>query len=469
MACKNCLRFAMDLPPYDRKSIGLISAIMKQSTLIAFAIFAIGCLQPEPTSTATHFHGMTLIAGDGSDAIANAAMIVDHGTIVTVGDADSVSAPPGASHVDLSGRTIMPLLHSVHVHLGYLIGEGMAAENYSRESILRDLESHAHYGIGSVLSLGSDPGDTAFNLREDQKAGRAGGARLFTVGRGLTSVGGWPTNIASIAAAPQQVETEEEAREAVRAMAEKKADAIKIWVDDGGGRLPKISPELFGAAIDEAGQHGLKVLAHVYYLDDAKALVEAGVSGLAHSIRDQEVDDELIEMMLANDVFYAPTLVAHQSSGAYADEEAWIGEASMRETVDAAVVDKLMSAEYVENLNASAGLPAQREQYQTALVNVKKLSDAGVIIALGTDSGTTNRFPGYFEHRELKLMVDAGMTPAQAITAGTKDSAAVVGLAGTLSEGAPADFLVLATNPLEDIRSTRDIDAVYVAGERQAR
>ena len=442
---------------------------MKQSTLIAFAIFAIGCSQPEPTSTATHFHGMTLIAGDGSDAIANAAMIVDHGTIVTVGDADSVSAPPGASHVDLSGRTIMPLLHSVHVHLGYLIGEGMAAENYSRESILRDLESHAHYGIGSVLSLGSDPDDTAFNLREDQKAGRAGGARLFTVGRGLTSVGGWPTNIASIAAAPQQVETEEEAREAVRAMAEKKADAIKIWVDDGGGRLPKISPELFGAAIDEAGQHGLKVLAHVYYLDDAKALVEAGVSGLAHSIRDQEVDDELIEMMLANDVFYAPTLVAHQSSGAYADDEAWIGEASMRETVDAAVVDKLMSAEYVENLNASAGLPAQCEQYQTALVNVKKLSDAGVIIALGTDSGTTNRFPGYFEHRELKLMVDAGMTPAQAITAGTKDSAAVVGLAGTLSEGAPADFLVLATNPLEDIRSTRDIDAVYVAGERQAR
>ena len=446
---------------------------MKQSTLIALAILAVafGCAQPEPepTSTATHFHGMTLIAGDGSDAIANAAMIVDHGTIVAVGEADSVSAPAGARSVDLSGRTIMPLLHSVHVHLGYLIGDGMAAENYSRESMLADLESHAHYGLGSVLSLGADAGDTAFNVREDQKAGRAGGARLFTVGRGLTSVGGWPTNIAAIAAGPQQVETEEEARDAVRAMAERKADAIKIWVDDAGGRLPKISPELFGAAIDEASQLGLKVLAHVYYLDDAKALVEAGVSGLAHSIRDAEVDDELIEMMLANDVFYVPTLVAHQSTSAYADQEEWIGEASMRESVDPALVDKLMSAEYVENLNASPGLPAQREQYQTALINVKKLSDAGVAIALGTDSGTTNRFPGYFEHRELKLMVDAGMTPAQAITAGTKDSAAVVRLAGTLSEAAPADFLVLTSNPLEDIRSTREIDAVYVAGERQAR
>lgn len=262
---------------------------MKQSILVALAILAVGCAQPEPRSTATHFHGMTLIAGDESGAIANAAMIVVDGNIVAVGDAN-VPVPAGARSVDLSGRTIMPLLHSVHVHLGYLIGEEMAAENYSRESILADLEAHAHYGIGSVLALGSDPGDIAFDLREDHKAGRAGGARLFTVGRGLTSVGGWPTNIAAIAAAPQQVGTEDEAREAVRAMAGKKADAIKIWVDDGGGRLPKISPELFGAAIDEANQHGLKVLAHVYYLDDAKALVEAGVSGLAHSIRDREVE-----------------------------------------------------------------------------------------------------------------------------------------------------------------------------------
>lgn len=442
---------------------------MKRIALV-LVVFSASCTapEPEPTSTATYFHGMTLLTGDG-DVVTNAAMIVDHGDIVALGEASAVESPPGAENVDLTGRTIMSLLHSVHVHLGYLTGGGMSAENYSRESVLADLESHAHYGIGSVISLGSDPGDIAFAIRDDQKAGTAGGARLFTVGRGLTSVGGWPTNIAPIAAAPQQVETEEQAREAVRAMAEKKADAIKIWVDDGGGRLPKISPELFGAAIDEASQHGLKVIAHVYYLDDAKALVAAGVAGLAHSIRDQEVDDELIEAMLANDVFYAPTLVAHQSSSAYADEEDWIGEASMRETVDTSILDRLTSAEFVDNARANPGLAGQREQYQIALANVKALSDAGVTIALGTDSGTTDRFPGYFEHRELKLMVDAGMTPAQAITAGTKDSAAVMGLAGTFSEGAPADFLVLTSNPLDDIRSTRAIDAVYVNGERQAR
>ncbi len=443
---------------------------MKQG-LFALWILTLACSPSEApvTSTATLFHGMTVITGDGSSAIENAAMVVDGGAIVAIGTDDAVDRSSVAESIDLSGRTIMPLLHSVHVHLGYLTSEGMTAENYSRESIVADLERHAHYGIGSVLALGSDPGDTVFEIREDQKAGRAGGARLFTVGRGITSVGGWPTNIASISAAPQQVETEEQARAAVQAMVEKNADAIKIWVDDGGGSLPKISPELFGAAIDEASQHGLKVYAHVYYLDDAKALIASGVSGLAHSIRDREVDGELIEMMRANDVLYVPTLVAHQSSSGYADQEDWVGEASMRETVDAAVIDELKGEEYVQRLRASPGLAAQREQYQTALVNLKKLSDAGVTIGLGTDSGTTTRFPGYFEHRELKLMVDAGMTPAQAITAGTGNSAAVVGLDATLGEGAPADFMVLASNPLRDIKSTRNIEAVYVGGIRQAR
>lgn len=439
---------------------------------ILIAILCAACApteEPPPASTATYFHGMTLISGDGSAAIEDGAMVVDGESIVALGTSETVEAPEGAETVDLTGQTVMPLLHSVHVHLGYLTDEGMAAENYSRESILDDLETYTHYGIGSVLSLGSDPGETVFEIRADQRAGEIGGTRLFTVGRGITSVGGWPTTIDAISEAPQQVATEEEARAAVQAMADKDVDAIKVWVDDAGGNLPKISPELFGAAIDEASEHGLKVLAHVFYLEDAKALVRAGVAGLAHSIRDQEVDDELVDLMLENEVFYAPTLVAHQATIAYADQEDWIGEPSMRETVPAAVIDELTSEEYVEGLQSSANLEAQREQYQTALANVKTLSDAGVTIALGTDSGTTTRFPGYFEHRELELMVDAGMTPQEAITAGTSHSADVVGLEGALSVGAVADFMVLGSNPLDDIANTRNIEAVYFAGERQAR
>jgi len=438
---------------------------MKHGSGFLVLVLAVACGPQEPPSSATYFHGMRVIAGDGSGAIDDGAMVVDGGRIVALGPRDDVPAPPGAADVDLSGRTIMPLLSSIHVHVGYLEDDAMAAENYSRESVLADLRRYAHYGVGAVLVLGSDVGDTAFQIREDQRAGRIGGARLHTVGRGLTSVGGWPTIIPAIAAAPQQVETEEQAREAVRNLAEQNVDAVKIWVDDAGGRVPKISPRLYRAAIDEASQHGLKVLAHVFYLDDAKGLVEAGISGLAHSIRDAEVDDALIEAMQEKGVFYVPTLVAHEASIAYADGAEWIGEPSMRESVDTAVIENLLSDSFVEAQKNDPALPALREQYRIALVNLKKLNDAGIPIGLGTDSGTTHRFPGYFEHRELKLMVDAGLTPEQAIVAATRNSASVLGEDGTLAEGSAAGFLVLRSNPLDDIRNTRDIEAVYFDGK----
>jgi imidazolonepropionase-like amidohydrolase len=437
----------------------------KLLVLSAVVVALAGCAAEPPASTATHFFGMRLVPGDGSPPIENAGMLVDSGRIVAVGPNDSIQMPAGAHHVDFSGSTLMPLLHSLHVHVGYLKGSAMAAENYSRESIQEDLNRHAHYGVGSVLVLGSDAGDTVFQLRKDQREGRGSGARLFTVGRGITSVGGWPTTIAAIAAAPQQVETEEQAREAVRALKAQSVDAVKIWVDDAGGRVPKIAPELYRAAIDEAEKNDLDVYAHVFYLEDARGLVEAGVSVLAHSIRDQEIDDELVTRMKEKDVLYVPTLVAHEAGIAHADGAAWIGEASMRETVSPDVVDALLSEEFVASARANPGLAASREQYAVALRNVKKLADAGVRIGLGTDSGTTHRYPGYFEHRELELLVDAGLSPGEAIAAGTGTSAPMLGQMGTLTEGAAADFLVLGSNPLESIANTRDIQAVYMGGK----
>lgn len=419
--------------------------------------------QSDP-STATHYHGFRLIAGDSSAAIENAAMVVDGGTIVSVGGSDSISAPTGAASVDLSGRTLMPLLHSLHAHVGYLRDGSMKAEHYTEESIWQDLDLHRHYGIGSVLALGSDPGDAAFDVRSAQANGNGRGARLFTVGQGVTSKGGWPTIIPAIAASPQQVETEEAAREAVRAMVEKKVDAIKIWVDDAGGRVPKISPELYRAAIDEASKHGLATFAHVFYLEDARGLVEAGISVLAHSIRDAPVDESLVAAMKANDVLYVPTLVAHELPLAHADGASWIGEASMRETVAEAIVEKIASDDF-RSAAAAGASEAVRQQVAIAMANVKTLNDAGIRVGLGTDSGTTHRYPGYFEHREMELLVRAGLSAAQAIQAATQTSAVMLGQIGALSEGSPADFLVLHANPLADIANSRDIDAVYVGGE----
>ncbi|HSF17991.1 MAG TPA: amidohydrolase family protein [Vicinamibacteria bacterium] len=422
---------------------------------------------PEPTSTATYFHGMGLIPGEGQRVVHDAAMVVDNGEIVAAGEASTIETPAGARRVDLSGRTVMPLLNSLHVHLGYLVDNVMAAENYARESILADLDTHLSYGVGSVLVLGTDGGETAFQIREEQRAGKLLGARLFTVGRGVTSVGGWPTTIAPIAKVPQQVATEEEARAAVRAMIEKKADAIKIWVDDAGGSVPKIAPELYRAAIDEASQSGVPVLAHVFYLEDAKELVQAGVSALAHSIRDEVVDDALVAAMRERNVFYVPTLVTHEAGVAYADAPEWVGEPAMARSVSASVIETLKSDAFVESQRSSAGLDAAREQYRIALENVKKLADGGVRIALGTDSGTPNRFPGYFEHRELELMVDAGLTPLQAIEAGTTVGGEILGLrnAGVIAPGSEASFLVVEGDPASDIRATRNVSKVYIRGD----
>ncbi len=126
----------------------------------------------------------------------------------------------------------------------------------------------------------------------------------------------------------------------------------------------------------------------------------------------------------------------------------------------------LTSEAFVENARANPGLAAMREQYETALVNVKKLHEAGITIGLGTDSGTTNRFPGYFEHREIELLVDAGLTPQQAIAAVTRNSAEALGHEGTLRVGAPAGFVLLRSDPLSDVRNTRDIEAVYFDGKK---
>ena len=341
-----------------------------------------------------------------------------------------------------------------------------AAENYTRESILDDLNRYAHYGVGSVLVVGTDVGDTAFEIREDQRQGRAGRARLFTVGRGLTSKGGYPIPIGAIKAAPQQIETEEEAREAVRGLAVKNVDAIKIWVDDRGGQIPKITPELYGAAIDEAKKNGIPVVAHVFYLDDAKELVEAGVSGFIHSVRDQEVDDELIEMMKENDVFYLPTLTAHQAPIAYADQPGWIGEAAMRETVSSSVIETLTSEEFVEEARNDPALPGLREQYQDGSYQFEEAERGGRHHCLRNGLRHHQPLsPATSSTESSREMVAAGLSPAETITAATKTSAEILGVEGTLIAGSPADFMVLGRDPLTDIRGSRDIEAVYMGGE----
>jgi imidazolonepropionase-like amidohydrolase len=412
-------------------------------------------------ATATLFEGPRLIVGDGSPPVERAAFVVQDGRIVAAGAQGEVSVPPGSARVNLAGKTVMPALVNLHGHVGFQRGWSYVAANYTRENIADHLNRYAYYGVGTVVSLGTDAGDVPRAIQRDQRAGTIGGAWLRHAGRGLAMPNAGP-GFAAMRAAPYGVTTVDEARASVRELAAAGVDVVKIWVDDRGGTVAKLPIEISRAIIDEAHTHKLRVVAHVYYLEDAKALARAGIDGFAHPVRDAEVDDELIELLRAGDIFVMANLGLAER-GARAERPVWLDDPFLRESIDQAaatrVTDALAKRMRTQIDQASA-------TYQRMERSIARLDGAGIRVLLGSDSGVQDHFMGYAEHRELALMVAAGMEPDEAIAAATGRAASALGLSdvGTLTPGRSADFIVLNANPLERIANTQQIAQVYLRG-----
>src|SRR5262245_3457543 len=411
------------------------------------------------------FEGARVIAGDGSAPIENAAMLVERGTIARIGRVGEITAPPGAARIDLTGKVVMPALISTHVHPGFQQGLAYLAQNFTRENIMDDLNRALYFGVGVVMSQGIERGDVMYQIRAEQAEGRLGGARLLIAGRGIGAPNAGPGNpvYANIA---YEITTEGDARRAAQELAARKVDAIKIWVDDRGGRAPKLPIALSRAVIEEGHKHRLKVAAHIFYHDDAVELAEAGVDSFAHLVRDKEMSDTLIALMLKNNVYVMPNIGGperniHTAPPPWLDEPHLAG--LLRDTVSADVIDGMRA---VHARRDPAVAERSAKGYAILKRSVDKLGAAGARIILGCDTGLEDHFFGYAEQKELELMVDAGMTPSQVIVAATSRAAEYLGLndRGSLVAGKRADFLVLDGNPLEDIRSTRRIAKLYRAG-----
>ena len=235
----------------------------------------------EPTSTVVAYQGATLITGGGGPPLGGGVLVVNEGVITDVGLASSVTIPEGATIVDLAGKTIMPAIVDLHGHVGYQRGLSYDVVNYTRENLIDHLNRYAYYGVGTIVSMGTDPGDLAFRIQAEQQAGTLGGARLHTAFRGFARPNAGP-GAAALRPSAYGVSTEEEARALVAELAETPAVFVKIWIDDRGGRVEKLTSELYLPIIEEAHARDLRVIAHVFYLEDARALVEAGVDGFAH-------------------------------------------------------------------------------------------------------------------------------------------------------------------------------------------
>jgi imidazolonepropionase-like amidohydrolase len=434
--------------------------------LLLSGILLLSSLASAATAQVTVVDGVQLIDGTGGPPISDAAIVIENGRITRIMQTDPSAYPAGARVVHYPGKTVIPGLVDDHMHFGLLNGTHADSANYTRANVVRQAARLVAYGVTTATSLGLNR-DILYAIRDDISAGTIVGPRILTADRGI----GVTAAVPPYPAESEQIyrpNTPDEARAAVRESAARSPDLIKIWVDDFYGKYPKMRPDIYSAVIDEAHRRHLRVAAHVFYLDDAKALVDAGVDILAHSVRDQPVDSALIEPMKRRGVWYIPTLTVDESYFVFADRPAWMHDRFFTAALDSGVQTWLESPAYIDSIRSNPRLSEYRGYLAMAERNLKTMADSGVRIGFGTDGGAfPTRVQGFAEHREMQLMVAAGLTPAQVLQYATRRAAELAGVdatAGTVEPGKVADFLVLAGDPLADIANTTKLVAVWHTG-----
>ena len=386
--------------------------------------------------TSKVFTGATLIDGTGRPPIPNATIVVRDGRIVGAGMASEFMDLQGIPRIDLTGKTVIPGLINAHGHVN-----GPA-----------DLATYAAYGVTTVFSLGGEPA-SVFAARAAQNTPTLNHARVFVAGPVL---------------AP---DTPEEARTQVAGVVAQNVDIVKIRVDDNLGTTKKMTPEVYRAVIDEAHKRGKRVATHLFYLDDAKTLLDAGSDFVAHSVRDKDVDADFVAKIKARGVCYSPTLMREVSTFVYESTPDFFSDPLFLSHANREWMATAKDPARQRAMRTSTSAQRYKVALEMAKKNLKKLSDAGVPIAMGTDTGPAQRFQGYFELMELELMAKSGLTPSQVLASATRDAARCMKLddVGTLERGKWADFVVLDANPLTDISNVKKISSVWIAGNRVAR
>ena len=393
------------------------------------------------------FVGARIIDGTANAPIEDGVLVITDGRIRSVGPRDAVTIPEDAQQIDVSGKTIMPGLINAHGHVGGTLGLG--GGQYNTGNLLRQLGLYARYGITTVNSLGGDE-EQGFALRNSQFDSDLDRARIFVAGSVVVG------------------DSEQAIRDEVNRNADMGANFIKVRVDDNLGATQKMPRNLFDALVDQAHIRRLPVAVHLFYLEDAKYILNAGADLIAHSIRDLPVDSEFIRLIKDKGICYIPTLTREVSTFVYESEPEFFSDPYFLKEADPAILEELKTPERQSRMRNSRSAQGYKLALQVAMANIGALNDVGVKIAMGTDTGPPARFQGYFEHMEMQMMVEAGMSPLDAIRASTGIAADCinVGDVGTLEPGKWGDLIVLAANPAEDIENTKSIESVWIAGNR---
>jgi len=275
-----------------------------------------------------------------------------------------------------------------------------------------------------------------------------------------------------------KIDTPEQAREFVRKLAEQKPDLVKIWyIVDKDHPVDSFRP-IVRATVEESHAHKIRVAVHATELETARAAVEEGADVLVHSVIDKPVDDTFVKLLKDHHVILCPTLVVFERYGRTfshqlnltPEEQKW-GNAEVIASLDVTKIpqDKLPDRVKTALADPKAALDRIKKTYEIALPNLKKLEDAGVTIAAGTDAGNIGTIHGPALFREFQLMKEAGLTPMQILKCTTANAAKLFGgetgaHIGNIGNGYFADLVILNSNPLEDIAHASDIDTVIKDG-----
>jgi imidazolonepropionase-like amidohydrolase len=400
---------------------------------------------------------------DGQRMAGPATLLLQEGRVQAL---DPASLPEGTRRIDLAGQFVIPALTADHAHVGNTAGAELGRRFYTRENVAAQLARYQAFGITTVAALGMSP-PLFHALRQESQEGRLPGARFLGAGTGIGMAGGAPPEGLMRLADDQVMRPRDaaETRAAVDRLADAGVDLIKIWVDGLNGAMPQMPPEMVRAASDAAHARGLRVAAHIHDLSQARIALENGVDILGHGIRDMEADAETVARMRGQGTWYIPTIQIDEAEYLYAGDPAVLEEPALRAALNPALLARFQDAEWRQGQMAK--MAAKQAEVRMNQRNLAKLHDAGIRIGFGTDSGGTPvRIQGYAEHRELELMVQAGLSPASALGIATEHAAAMLRMEdiGRIQPGARADLVVLAANPLADIRNTRSIRAVWQDG-----
>ncbi|MGH7856319.1 MAG: amidohydrolase family protein, partial [Candidatus Binatia bacterium] len=389
-----------------------------------------------------------LIDGRGGEPRSDVSILIENEIFREIREG-SIPAPAGARVIDAGGKTALPGLVDMHAHLasgGFdTIGEDFLTYEIGPQK--RVLEQMLYWGVTSVCNP-VQPLPEGLRLRRESEEVPPTAPRLFVSGPGFTAAGGWAgTKDPTARLEPREPAA---ARRHVAQLAEAKVDFVKVFYDDMdsafAGSLPRAEESILTAIVEEAHRFGLRVMVHTYDFERAAEAVRTGTDVLAHSVVTAAVDEDFLEAARRNDLLYLATLSVYHD---VFDEEAirrLAAEDFVRKTVPRRTLETLAPGGPLDAFERMIKQSYIKGQLATIDDNLRRVAAAGIAVGVGPDSGVYGSFPGISVHREMELMVQAGLTPGCVLRAATAVGPKYLGRddIGSVEAGKAADLVIVA-------------------------